>query len=146
MLSTGNRRRSLLIFLGVFLFLLFASSRHQRVRSYIPTGFTYSTDMSSSRIIVTQTIDRDYELPPQEGMTGGSLPGPGPSYSKYITDEKGLPQHNLDLKFPEGRDGRYVKFSSQIRALGWNNVLNEVYVLSFLPPSLIRIAAVRYSK
>ena len=33
-------------------------------------------------------------------------------------------EHNLDLPFPEGRTDRYVKFSNQIKALGWNNRLN----------------------
>jgi hypothetical protein len=45
---------------------------------------------------------------------------------KWIHD---LPQHNLSLPFPEGKDGRYVKFSSQVQQLGWNNVLNEVCVV-----------------
>ena len=40
--------------------------------------------------------------------------------------ERMLPQHNLSLPFPEGKKGRYVKFSNQIRMLGWNNCFNEV--------------------
>jgi hypothetical protein len=40
--------------------------------------------------------------------------------------EKNLPQHNLNLPLPEGRGGRYVRFSGQIRGLGWNNVLGEM--------------------
>jgi len=40
--------------------------------------------------------------------------------------EKTLPQHNLSLPLPEGKNGRYVKFSNQIRMLGWNNCFNEV--------------------
>ena len=44
---------------------------------------------------------------------------------KWIHD---LPQHDLNLPFPEGKNGRYVKFSCQIQQLGWNNVLNEVCV------------------
>ena len=47
------------------------------------------------------------------------------NFRKWIHD---LPQHNLSLPFPEGKDGRYVKFSSQVQQLGWNNVLNEVCV------------------
>jgi hypothetical protein len=35
------------------------------------------------------------------------------------------PQHNLDLSFPDGRTGRYVKFSNQMNFVGWNNCLNE---------------------
>ena len=49
---------------------------------------------------------------------------------KWIHD---LPQHNLSLPFPEGKDGRYVKFSSQVQQLGWNNLLNSVCVIAFPP-------------
>lgn len=111
-LSFGGRRKILFICIGVFVFLLLASSRHQRVRRYLPPNFG--------------GYGYDEELPPQSGMTGGSLPGPGPSYERFNVAERALPQHNLDLPFPEGRHGKYVKFSEQIRALGWNNVLNEV--------------------
>ncbi|KAF8892994.1 hypothetical protein BD779DRAFT_1609985 [Infundibulicybe gibba] len=46
--------------------------------------------------------------------------------------ERELPQHNLDLPFPEGKTGRYVKFSNQIKMLGWNNVFNEILMNTHL--------------
>lgn len=49
-----------------------------------------------------------------------------PSWKKLREYERNLPQHNLSLSYPEGRNGRYVRFSNQIRGLGWNNVLNEI--------------------
>ena len=49
-----------------------------------------------------------------------------PTYKKLKEWEANLPQHNLDLPFPEGRTGRYVLFKNQIKGLGWNNELNEV--------------------
>ncbi|KAJ7062310.1 hypothetical protein C8F01DRAFT_1284828 [Mycena amicta] len=49
----------------------------------------------------------------------------GPSYFLLRRKVARLPQHNLDLPFPEGKDGRYVKFSVQANWLGWNNCLNE---------------------
>jgi hypothetical protein len=49
-----------------------------------------------------------------------------PTYEKIDEYQRNLPQHNLDLPFPEGRTGRYVKFSCQIQMLGWNNVFNEL--------------------
>ena len=49
-----------------------------------------------------------------------------PTYERLIEWESNLPQHNLDLPFPEGRTGRYVLFKNQIQGLGWNNELNEV--------------------
>lgn len=49
-----------------------------------------------------------------------------PRYLNVYEEERRLPQHNLSLPFPEGATGRYVKFTSQINMLGWNNVLNEL--------------------
>ena len=49
-----------------------------------------------------------------------------PTYERLKKWEMDLPQHNLDLPFPEGRTGRYVLFKNQNVGLGWNNVLNEV--------------------
>ena len=71
--------------------------------------------------------DRDNDYPPNYR-----------NLRKWIHD---LPQHNLSLPFPEGKDGRYVKFSCQVQQLGWNNLLNEVCVaLSFLTlESLFRV-------
>lgn len=55
-----------------------------------------------------------------------------PQYRDIYEMERTLPQHNLDLEFPEGRTGRYVRFANQIAMLGWNNVLNEVLLCSHL--------------
>ncbi|KAF6741378.1 hypothetical protein DFP72DRAFT_944923 [Ephemerocybe angulata] len=49
-----------------------------------------------------------------------------PHYTNVREWENNLPQHNLALPYPEGATGRYVKFSSQIKTLGWNNVFNEL--------------------
>lgn len=49
-----------------------------------------------------------------------------PTYERLKKWERDLPQHNLDLPYPEGRTGRYVLFKNQIQMLGWNNQLNEV--------------------
>ena len=51
---------------------------------------------------------------------------PPPKYERLYEWEKNLPQHDLDLPYPEGKTGRYVKFTNQIRFLGWNNVFNEL--------------------
>jgi len=51
-----------------------------------------------------------------------------PDYKDVRKWQQELPQHNLSLPYPEGKDGRYVKFSCGIQMLGWNNVLNEMYV------------------
>ncbi|KAF7293605.1 hypothetical protein MIND_01139700 [Mycena indigotica] len=49
----------------------------------------------------------------------------GPSYRQLYGEMERLPQHDLALPFPEGKNGRYVKFSVQANFLGWNNCLNE---------------------
>jgi hypothetical protein len=60
-------------------------------------------------------------------------PGNGPPKWTVLREfERTLPQHNLSLALPEGRNGRYIKFSNAIIGLGWNNVLNEMYVLVLL--------------
>ena len=53
-------------------------------------------------------------------------PDEPPTWKRVKKWEDDLPQHNLDLPFPEGRHGRYVLFKNQIQKLGWNNQLNEV--------------------
>lgn len=60
-----------------------------------------------------------------KGFTSVDLDWP-PTYQRLKQWENNLPQHNLDLPFPEGRTGRYVLFKNQITGLGWNNELNEV--------------------
>jgi len=52
-----------------------------------------------------------------------------PTYTALREWEMNLPQHNLDLPFPEGRTGRYVLFSnSRQYQVGWNNKLNDMCV------------------
>jgi hypothetical protein len=48
------------------------------------------------------------DLPPSEG---GSHP---PRFYEWHEREKRLPQHDPDLPFPQGREGRYIRFSNQI--------------------------------
>ena len=38
-----------------------------------------------------------------------------PLYRKYRLRELALPQHNLDLPYPEGRDGKYLWMSEHVR-------------------------------
>lgn len=55
-------------------------------------------------------------------------PDPPANWDKLYEWEDQLPQHNLELLAPEGRNGRYVIFRNQIQMLGWNNLLNEMCV------------------
>jgi hypothetical protein len=72
--------------------------------------------------ITNETLP-DYLLPDRD------YPPNHKKLRKWIHD---LPQHDLSLPFPEGKNGRYVKFSCQIQQLGWNNVLNEACVAFYL--------------
>ncbi|KAG6860179.1 hypothetical protein C0995_014749 [Termitomyces sp. Mi166 len=55
-----------------------------------------------------------------------------PTWEKLKQWERDLPQHNINLPFPEGKNGRYVKFSNQVKRLGWNNALNEILMNTHL--------------
>ncbi|KAJ6586575.1 hypothetical protein B0H10DRAFT_2168048 [Mycena sp. CBHHK59/15] len=55
-----------------------------------------------------------------------------PTFRKLRAWEAALPQHNLELPFPEGKTGRYVKFSNQASQIGWNNCFNEVLMNAHL--------------
>lgn len=109
--SVASHRRALAIGLvfGSVLILLFLSTLMHDVRARLPA------------LVVLKWPD----------MVGGNLQTIPPTYDKIIQEEKDLPQHNLSLPFPEGKHGRYVKFSNQIKNLGWNNVLNEMYAPVF---------------
>ena len=65
---------------------------------------------------------------------GGCLreydPDPPANWDNLWKWEDDLPQHDVDLPFPEGNTGRYVYFKNQNQLLGWNNQLNEMYVHS----------------
>ena len=58
-------------------------------------------------------------------------PDPPSNWDKLYKWEDELPQHDVNLPFPEGKEGRYVYFHNQIQMLGWNNQLNEVFVHFF---------------
>uniref|UniRef100_A0A0W0GAM3 Uncharacterized protein n=1 Tax=Moniliophthora roreri TaxID=221103 RepID=A0A0W0GAM3_MONRR len=104
-IGTG-KRRLFIIGVGVFLFTLVLSGLSHPAR---------------------ELYDRGSE---KEGPTKLGF-GP-PTYERLKEWEGQLPQHNLDLPFLEGKEGRYVKFSNQIKMLGWNNVLNEVLMNAHL--------------
>lgn len=107
----------LLIAIGLTTFLLFI------YRS------TSSSSSSSSSSGTTSASEGGSKL--TDYSHGGDVAYP-PKWDKMAQWQKDLPQHDLNLPYPEGRTGRYLKFSSQIRYLGWNNCLNEMYVVPSL--------------
>lgn len=100
----GNRRNQLfLLALGIFVFVLTLLLTKQQ----------------------GEELPLDKEAMP---VSEKILLPPPPTFEKVWKWEKDLPQHNLQLPFPEGKTGRYVKFTNQARRLGWNNCLNEMCV------------------
>ena len=92
---------------------LFNQSLNSRPRRFTLRGFLFLLTTSICFIFFGRSFDSD------------DLDQP-PTYEKLKEWESALPQHNLDLPFPEGRTGRYVFFKNQLEGFGWNNELNEV--------------------
>lgn len=57
-------------------------------------------------VMVEAPVDADAHVEPER------LP---PLYKEYSASEEQLPQHNLDLPFPEGRHAKYIWFSNHVR-------------------------------
>jgi len=76
-----------------------------------------------------------------------------PLYSEYRLRELALPQHNLDLQYPEGRNGKYLWLSEHVHGMclvapvfpvpffyvyafstgsGWGNALQEHFANALL--------------
>ncbi|KAH8102286.1 hypothetical protein BXZ70DRAFT_66216 [Cristinia sonorae] len=55
-----------------------------------------------------------------------------PLYEQYIENELALPQHDPDLPFPEGREGRYLFVASHIEEYGWGNYMQELVLNAYL--------------
>ncbi|KAL0564954.1 hypothetical protein V5O48_017082, partial [Marasmius crinis-equi] len=116
--GTGRRR---VVFGFVVLFVILASlATHPRTRPYAYP----SVDQSAGH-----ELDELDELSPHQRKILAMGP---PTHEGIREFEQGLPQHNLSLAFPEGETGRYVKFSNQIKMLGWNNCFNEVLMNAHL--------------
>lgn len=58
-----------------------------------------------------------------------------PLYSEYHQRELELPQHNPDLPYPEGREGKYLWTPNHVHASGWGNVMQEHLLNAFLAHS-----------
>ena len=56
-----------------------------------------------------------------------SSPDYPPDYAEWHEIEEALPQHNQNLSFPEGKEGRYVYFSEHVKS-------KPLLVLVSVPP------------
>lgn len=102
--STPFRPRSILPrrFRGHFFGLLFLAT--------IAFFFHYNRSSTST----SNPGDPDDLLSYLHGLPkpeGGSDP---PRFYEWHDREKALPQHNVNLPYPQGREGRYIRFTNQI--------------------------------
>ncbi|KAG1817145.1 uncharacterized protein BJ212DRAFT_1351237 [Suillus subaureus] len=58
-----------------------------------------------------------------------SLP---PLYEEYHDYERHLPQHNLSLPFPEGRDAKFFWAANHVTSSGWGNAMQELVMNAVL--------------
>ncbi|KDR82465.1 hypothetical protein GALMADRAFT_87810 [Galerina marginata CBS 339.88] len=104
-----SKQWTTLLFVAVLVSLFYTSEVSDKLTAY------YASTLSQT-------------LTPADG--NGDRP---PSYTDLREWEVRLPQHNLDLPFPEGRSGRFVLFSnSRAHPVGWNNKLNDMLMNTWL--------------
>ncbi|KAF8554311.1 hypothetical protein OG21DRAFT_1440550 [Imleria badia] len=65
----------------------------------------------------------------EENPADHSLP---PLYEAYHDYERHLPQHDLSLPFPEGRDAKFFWAPNHVTASGWGNVMQELLLNALL--------------
>ncbi|KAJ7145044.1 hypothetical protein C8R46DRAFT_1045777 [Mycena filopes] len=87
--------------------VLAATTTHPKWESYYTTAVDAGEGDLGSSVKASEEI-KQKEL---------KLPGP-PRFAALRAWEENMPQHNLDLPFPEGKTGRYVKFSNQMNLWG----------------------------
>ncbi|KAF7337352.1 hypothetical protein MSAN_02261000 [Mycena sanguinolenta] len=80
---------------------------------------------------VRRALQVNYNYWVADGGRWHAYSGP-PKYVALRRAVAALPQHDLSLPFPEGKTGRYVKFSNHVGYLGWNNCFNEVLMNAHL--------------
>ncbi|KAG1878746.1 hypothetical protein C8R48DRAFT_688255 [Suillus tomentosus] len=64
-----------------------------------------------------------FRLQEQSLAADHSLP---PLYEEYHDYERHLPQHNLSLPFPEGRDAKFFWAANHVTISGWGNAMQEL--------------------
>ena len=113
LLESLRARRKLFVFIGVAFLVIFVS-QHYLLSSF---DILPGTSLSTSERLAPAPPKLSVEVCDQD---------PPANWDKLYKWEDNLPQHNVDLPFPEGKEGRYVYFANQIQGLGWNNLLNEM--------------------
>ncbi|KAK7054400.1 hypothetical protein VNI00_003594 [Paramarasmius palmivorus] len=99
--------------------------------------FLTTSSSYSGPTAIFNAVQKGLGFEPDADLYEGSVeperrPPEPPTWERLRKWEDELPQHNLELPFPEGKNGRFVRFSNQVKQLGWNNVLNEVLMNAHL--------------
>ncbi|KAL4062369.1 hypothetical protein J3A83DRAFT_4110097 [Scleroderma citrinum] len=61
-----------------------------------------------------------------------------PLYEAYHDYERRLPQHNLSLPYPEGRDAKYFWAANHVHGSGWGNAMQELLINTLLSHTVNR--------
>ena len=117
-------RTLVLIAIGTLLlisaYLLSPPFSHQTTHVDVRPAHTPSTTASAEPTKPTQSVEDEEDEKHAHGLP--------PIYPKLKIAELALPQHNESLPFPEGKNGRFLRFSNQMWGVGLNNQLFEMYV------------------
>ncbi|KAI6108778.1 hypothetical protein EDD16DRAFT_1694730 [Pisolithus croceorrhizus] len=71
----------------------------------------------------------------EDNSTENGLP---PLYESYHDYERHLPQHNLSLPYPEGRDAKFFWAANHVHSSGWGNSMQELLVNALLSHTVNR--------
>ncbi|KAA1478230.1 hypothetical protein DENSPDRAFT_809563 [Dentipellis sp. KUC8613] len=55
-----------------------------------------------------------------------------PMFGEWYERERQFPQHNPDLPYPQGREGRYLYMANHLWGLGWGNAMQEAILNAHL--------------
>ena len=105
----------------------------RRTSHQLPTSRRHQYQILVATVVAVFVI---YFLKSRYALKPDTNWGSPPSWDTLREWELNLPQHNLDLPFPEGKNGRFIKFSIECKHTGWNNVYTELYVCS--PPHTLQ--------
>lgn len=100
--------------------------RYLKVAIYILCAFcvlttvSFFSDVAWDDVQVTRNWSPFTQQPPQNNkppaVSLADSPNYPPDYAEWHEIEEALPQHNENLTFPEGKEGRYVYFSEHVKS------------------------------
>ncbi|KZT27662.1 hypothetical protein NEOLEDRAFT_1130722 [Neolentinus lepideus HHB14362 ss-1] len=86
--------------------------------------YTFGSTPTGHAAMQIETLVEDF-------VSGESNPNP-PLYEKWHEAELAMPQHDPDLPYPEGKEGRYFWAPNHVHASGWGNAMQELILNAHL--------------